>query len=610
MKRNKDKKPEMQIRAATLEVRAATDEQAASIRMSVSSEEPVLTYGWFINEQYQRFWEILDHTPTSIDLSRAKDGLVVLDRHHGDQIGLMDVEIDTAARKLGGTVKFCSGARAQEIATDAAKGLRRNVSVGYVVDHRSYVLEGERDGVPVVRAKSWMPFEASFEPVPADATVGVGRAADLTNNTDAGNPPADQKKENTMDAKQMAALYARAAEFKVDADKVRELIEADEATAAAGVDALIIEAQRTALAAKDAEIATARAAKPAPKSEMVPPLGGDANTENKIIRKFSVLNVARHLAGMKADVGFEREVTEEAAKQRGKPAEGIIIPFGVLANRAMDTTTSPGVVATNFGEYIDLLRTKYVIGRLGVTFLPGLVGNVALPKMTTGATGYWVAEAEDVTDSTPVLGQVQGTPHTAGALVDISRTLLIQSTPSAEELVRNEIVERVMRTVQAALFVGSGSYGQPLGVKGTENVNTPAISTPGAPTYAEILGFPGDIMADNAEADGMKFAMTAEVWAKLAATLVGEDGGRTVLDPVARNCVGYGYEVTEDVGANTLFFGNWASVVLGIWGNGIDVAATDSKLFASGGLTLRALQDVDIMIRHPQALAYNAAVTV
>jgi hypothetical protein len=116
-------------------------------------------------------------------------------------------------------------------------------------------------------------------------------------------------------------------------------------------------------------------------------------------------------------------------------------------------------------------------------------------------------------------------------------------------------------------------------------------------------------MADNAEADGMQFVMTAEVWAKLAATLVGTDGGRTVLDPVTRNCVGYGYQVTEDVGANTLFFGNWASVVLGIWGNGIDVAATDSKLFASGGLTLRALQDVDIMIRHPQALAYNSAVT-
>ena len=363
------------------------------------------------------------------------------------------------------------------------------------------------------------------------------------------------------------------------------------------------EAQRTAR--RKGRDATARPAKLAPKSDMVA-ARRRRQTEDKIIRKFSVLNVARHLAGMKADVGFEREVTEEAAKQRGKPAEGIIIPFGVLANRAMDTTGSPGVVATNFGEYVDLLRTKYVIGRLGVTFLPGLVGNVALPKMTTGATGYWVAEAEDVTGSTPVLGQVQGTPHTAGALVDISRTLLIQSTPSAEELVRTEIVERGMRTVQAALFGGSeATASRPAS---GPRASMPRPSTPGT-TYAG-LNFPGDILADNAEADGMKFVMTAEVWAKLAATLVGTDGGRTVLDPVARNCVGYGYEVTEDVGVNTLFFGNWASVVLGIWGNGIDVAATDSKLFASGGLTLRALQDVDIMIRHPQALAYNSAVTI
>jgi flagellar motor protein MotB len=50
-------------------------------------------------------------------------------------------------------------------------------------------------------------------------------------------------------------------------------------------------------------------------------------------------------------------------------------------------------------------------------------------------------------------------------------------------------------------------------------------------------------------------------------------------------------------------------VVVGIWGNGVDVAMTDSKLFASGGVTLRALQDVDVMVRLGQALAYNVAVT-
>jgi hypothetical protein len=50
-------------------------------------------------------------------------------------------------------------------------------------------------------------------------------------------------------------------------------------------------------------------------------------------------------------------------------------------------------------------------------------------------------------------------------------------------------------------------------------------------------------------------------------------------------------------------------VVIGVWGNGVDVATTDSKLFASGGMTLRALQDVDVMVRLGQSLAYNTAVT-
>ena len=168
-----------------------------------------------------------------------------------------------------------------------------------------------------------------------------------------------------------------------------------------------------------------------------------------------------------------------------------------------------------------------------MTFLPGLVGNVALPKMTTGATGYWVAEAEDVTGSTPVLGQVQGTPHTAGALVDISRTLLIQSTPSAEELVRNEIVERVMRTVQAALFVGSGSDGQPTGVKGT-GTSILSIGTPGADLCRDSASRRHH--ADNAE---RRDRHDRRVRAKLAATLVAR-WRRTV--PTPRATAGYGYE--------------------------------------------------------------------
>lgn len=595
-------------RAGTLELRS--ENGAEQLHMSVSSEEPVLSYVYF-NDRYQQAYEILDHSASSINLSRAADGLVILDRHGGDQVGLMSVEIRDG--KLGGLVEFCTGQRAQEIKADAAKGLRRNVSVGYMIDSASYVVEGSRDGVPVVRAKSWTPYEASFEPVPADSTVGVGRAHDLSSLTSADDEvKKHETRKKVMDKNEMAKLFARAAQYGIEAAKVSALIEADETSARAKLDEMIVDKQSADLEKERATVAELRTKKPAaPEVEAVAPLGGSREEEKKIMRRYSVMNVVRALAGVKSDIGFEREISEELAKQRGKAAEGIIIPHAALAQRDLTVSgSSSATVATDLmvNDFIDLLQTKAVLGQAGVTFMPGLVGNIAIPKMTAGASGYWVSEGGAITESQPTLGQVAGSPNTCGVMVDISRRLLLQSTPAAETLVRNEIVNRIIRTIQIAVFAGTGADGQPSAITNATGINNPSV-TQGTPTYAEILNFPGSIMADSAEADGQKFLMTAEVWAKLAATLVGADGARTVLDPFTKKCIGYDYFTTEDLPANSLWFGDWKTVVIGMWGNGIDINADTATLSSSGGLRLVGLQDVDVMVRQGYALAYNTAVT-
>jgi hypothetical protein len=81
------------------------------------------------------------------------------------------------------------------------------------------------------------------------------------------------------------------------------------------------------------------------------------------------------------------------------------------------------------------------------------------------------------------------------------------------------------------------------------------------------------------------------------------------LDYNTKTMLGFPYLVSEDVGANSLFFGNWASVVVGVWGNGVDLKIDDTSLALSGGLRLIGLQDADVMVRHGQSLAYNTAVT-
>lgn len=604
-------KPDLMLRDCAVEVRAAEGDAPATVRMSVSSEEPVLT-GVRFNDQWQRAYEILDHSPGSVDLSRAKDGLVVLDRHYGDQVGLMAVELKD--KKLGGPVRFGSGSRAQEIWKDAAAGIRRNVSVGYLVDPSSYRVEGDRGGIPVVRAMRWTPYEASFEPVPADPSVGVGRAAervqDTPHTTAAEVLPSSTKETKTMDPKEMAGLFARAGKYGIEASKVEALVA--DGKGRAELDAMIVEKQEADAAQARKEIETLKTQKPvAPEVAPVAKVSAPAVVAAGE-RRYSVMNVVRAMSGIKVDIGFEREVSDELAKQRGKPAQGIIVPHAALAKRDFTVSgTSSYTVATDLlaGEFIDLLRTKSVLGAAGVRFLPGLVGNVAIPKMSAGATGYWVSEAGDITESQPTLTQVTGSPHTCGVMTDISRRLLLQSTPAAEMLVRDEIIERIVRTIQIAVFAGTGSDGQPTAITGASGINNPSV-TQGTPTYAEILNFPGSIMADNAEADGQKWIMTAEVWAKLAATMrTATYGDIPVLDPISKTCIGFPYLVTEDVPANSLWFGNWAVVMVGVWGNGIDINVDTASLSSSGGVRIVGLQDVDVMVRHGQALAYNTAVT-
>ncbi|MBM3887813.1 MAG: phage major capsid protein [Verrucomicrobia bacterium] len=586
------------FRSAAIEVRTEGDKQ--TVRMSVSSEAPVLTYIMF-NERFQRAWEILDHGATSVDMTRCKDGLVILDRHYGDQIGLMAVEIED--RKLGGPVEFCTGGRAQEIEADAAKGLRRNVSVGYRVAPESYRLEGDKDGIPVVRAMSWMPYEASFEPVPADTTVGVGRAAEVKPEA-----PKVEAKEKKMDPKDIAKLYERAAKYGIPPEKVAALLDKPE-TARADLDAMIVEKQ-------GADIVALREAKPTTPPAVTPPvlIGGDAKTHAAVVRTFSLARVCRHLMGATDDVGFEREVTQEMRKLfTGDSGRGkFVVPFAVLSKRATSLTesgTSSYSVGTTLaaGEFIDVLRPYSILPALGVQVMSGLVGNVAIPKQTAAGSGYWVSEEVDITRLAPTLGQVTLSPKTVGAACDVSYLLRMQSTPSAEQMVQNDIVRSVATKIEAGVFA-TGGAGSITPITSASGIANPTV-TAGTPTYAQLLDFQKAILAAGAASNMEKWAISAATWAKLMATYNdGTTKSYPVLDANTQRLIGFPYEVSENVGTNAAFLGSWNMVILGVWGGGLEIKADESTLSLAGGVRIVGLQLVDMAVRQGAAFAYNTAV--
>lgn len=135
--------------------------------------------------RYRRWFgtEILDHADGAVDLSRLNEVGVLLFNHDTNQVvgkvvrawvenhrGMAEVEFDTDddAEKIFGKVK---------------SGTLKTTSVRYSVEVWEEVAAGatSTDGRfvgPCQVAKKWTPTEVSIVSVPADPTVGVGRADD------------------------------------------------------------------------------------------------------------------------------------------------------------------------------------------------------------------------------------------------------------------------------------------------------------------------------------------------------------------------------------------------------------------------------------------------
>lgn len=603
--------------AVEIVTRGEGDDQTTTVEASFSAETPVYEWGTW-NESYQRLYRILDHSKSSVDMSRVLDGMCIEDRHYGDQIGLAEVAI--VDRKLRGPIRFGASDRAEVIRKDAMSKIRRNLSIYGTVDPKSYKLEGEQDGIPVLRVMAWQPRSAAFVNVQADPAVGVGRELDTSqesgvpekafttpNNklTRSAKPMEEQKPEKTpeeiaaeakreQDARSddIIRMYALANMHKVDPKEVAEAIRENKSYG------------------EFSDVVLAHVKEESTEEEnQVARTVATVGLTDKEAKQFSIMRAIKSL--QTGEACYEREVSDAIARKFNKPAAGIYIPHERLALRDLTTAGTGGsLVSTDLKteSFIDILRSTMVLTPLGVRMLGGLQGDIDIPKQTAAGTGYWVSEGVAPTESTQTLGQVSGRPHTAGAYTDITRRMLLQSSMEAEAFVQRDLAEVLARTIQTAAFAGSGNAGQPKGLVNADDINSGTITTPGSATWANILTFPGQCMVDNVSVEaGGAWVMRPLVWSSLAG-IPKTTGEATFLAQTGPNVMaGFPYHITTAIPVKSLYFGIWANMVLAMWG-GLDLTIDKAAGATAGTIRVIALQDVDILIRHGQAFAYNAAV--
>lgn len=608
---------------AFLVERAAINEDDRTAVLAFASEAP-----------YERWWgvEILDVTATSMRQSRLRSGANLLcDHDHKDVVGVIE-SVEIGADRVGrAVVRFGKSARAEEVWQDVKDGIRRNVSVGYMV-HKAQLVETV-DGVETYRITDWEPFEVSLVSVPADASVGVGRSADsasergLTVQTtvwsDSGEVAETTVWSETNNSEATTAEQSETpSEVKTmsDVKVIEQRNHAAEITAIAGTmpggAELAMSAIQRGLTVEQFQVEAIRhlSTKPVPTA--------DIGMDKKEVRRYSMMRAINALSnpGDRAAqdaAAFERECSEAAAQKMGKQARGFMVPSEVQhRDLVVGTPTAGGnLVATDLlaGSFIDALRNAMVIDGLGARFLTGLVGNIAIPKLTGSASAYWVAENTAPTESQQTIGQVTMSPKTVGAYTDISRRLLLQSSLDVEGMVQNDIAQILGQAIQQAAISGTGASNQPSGILTQVTSSVIGGTNGAAPTWANIVQLESDVAVANADVGTLAYLTNAKVRGKLKTTskVSGQNGfvwesGDTPLN-------GYRAGVTNAVPSNltkgtssgvasAIIFGNWADLVIGMWG-ALDLTVDPYSGSTAGTVRIVALQDVDIALRNVVSFA-------
>jgi len=188
------------------------------------------------------------------------------------------------------------------------------------------------------------------------------------------------------------------------------------------------------------------------------------------------------------------------------PEVALYLKAAVAPGTTTDATWAGPLVNQNISnEFIELLRPATILGK--IPNLRTVPFNTKVPSQTAGGTYGWVGEAKPKPVSKLAFASTSlGVAKAAGIIV-LTKELVMLSNPSAEALVRADMVAGIAQFLDSQ-FIDPA-------VAAVAGVN-PASITNGAPTaaattnpLADIIGLINHFASNNIAVDGVTFIMSA-----------------------------------------------------------------------------------------------------
>lgn len=629
------------------------------VELSFASEDP-----------YERWWgiEVLDCSPESVRLDRINNSGALLFNHDWDELrghhvpntvacvdGKVRGQVAIAwAADDGKTIKLVQGGHLTHTSTGyeihqiieqttakSGEKIERTLdgklfdrvltrchrdapgdvaAFRRALDAAAGAFERAANEPTTYRVTDWEILENSLVTVPADTTVGLGRSL-------ASDPVPVEEPENTDSQKEISMTQAvenpvdvaaieRAATDKAMA-RIREIgAMGDQFKDFEGVKAMA-----------DAAIASGQPVAEFTKSLMDHISQKSKKWDNSIgmtdkeAKRFSVVKAIKAMLDNDwSDAGLEREASKAIADkirsmgvERSGTGRGFFIPLEVQQRDMLVATAANGgnMVATTLRpqDFISLLRNRTLSNELGVRRLSGLVGNADITKHTAGATGYWLAsESSAITESQQTVGLLQLRPKNLGAYTEVTRQLMLQSTPDADQFVMEDLAAQLGVSIDAAVFNGSGASGQPTGIIGTSGVGSVTGTTLG---LAGLVEFQTDVAAANALNANCRYVTTPSVAGLLTqrARIASTDSVTLWQGNINDGRIeGYQAHTSNNIPAATMVFGDFSQVILAEWGV-LEIDVNPYANFAAGITGIRAFYTCDVGVRVPGAFSVAASIT-
>lgn len=297
----------------------------------------------------------------------------------------------------------------------------------------------------------------------------------------------------------------------------------------------------------------------------------------------------------------------------------------IVANMEQSTTTKGGFLVDEAysSDFIDILRPRVVMRRMGARSIPMPDGNLTTRRKTAGTTASYIGERLPAPATAATVNQIKMSAKRLTAIVPITNQLIRRASLNVQMMIRDDLIEGVAVKEDQQFLRGTGSTTAPAGLRNLIAVGNviPANATVNLVNVTNDLGkLRLAVLNANIPMTQCGYIMSPRTM--LFLENLRDGNGNKAFPEIAEGRLGiYPIGVTtsvpDNLGAGTnqseIYFGDFAQFMIGDTEQ-IAIAASDVAAYDDGGTIRAAFSNDETVVRviaeHDTQVRYDTAFAV